>query len=203
MERFAIDKLNFGCGSDFIDGWLNIGLFNQSEIPYGIIARKNGALVLNLDVTAGLPVEENSIIYAYASHFIEHLSFKEGRLFLERCYKHMRQGGIIRLTFPDLELWVAKYYENDGQFFERYRSIFLGGVTAQARTKGEIFMSQVHNWGHQWGYDFESISHILSMAGFSQVSRRKVHESAIPDIENLEPISEGRLLETADVEATK
>ena len=64
-------------------------------------------------------------------------------------------------------------------------------------------MSQVNNWGHKWGYDFESMKRILEEAGFTDVKMKKPYESIIPNIKTIEPGSEGRLLETAYVEAKK
>jgi predicted SAM-dependent methyltransferase len=194
-------KLNVGCGDDLISGWLNIGL--SRDAAYGKITIKNEALVLNFDMTRELPIPENSVKYVYASHFIEHLTFQDGIAILQRCYKVMKKDGVIRLTFPDMELWINNYYENDLKFFERYRSLSLPGEKAVAVTKGEIFMSQVHGWGHKWAYDFESMRHILEKAGFTQIGRKKVFESLIPEIKDIEPGPEGRLLETGYVEAVK
>jgi len=198
----GIDKLNIGCGNTLLKGWLNIGLFPRS-FHYGSTKLQEGALVLHFDMIEELPIPEDSIKYLYASHFIEHLKFQDGIKVLERCYKTMKKGGIIRLTFPDMELWIKNYYEDNLEFFEKYKNIFLGGNNSIAKTKGEIFMSQVHNWGHKWNYDFESIKHILEKIGFSQVTKKKVFESLIPNINDIELKGEGRLIETCYVEAIK
>jgi len=70
-------------------------------------------------------------------------------------------------------------------------------------TKGEILMSQVHNWGHKWNYDFDSIKHILELAGFKNIQRMKVRESKLSDIKLLESVSPRRTMETCYVEAKK
>lgn len=196
------DKLNIGCGGNFVQGWLNIGLFSEREIPYGTTALRDGALFLNFDMTKELPLAENSIQFIYSSHFIEHINFNNGRVLLKRLYRVMKKGGIIRLTFPDLELWIKKYYKNDLSFFKKYKSIYLK-KKSYLTTKGQIFMAQVHVKGHKWGYDFESIKNILERAGFSQVKKKKAFNSLIPQIKLLESNSEGRLLETAYVEGVK
>lgn len=197
----GVDKLNVGCGDDLIKGWLNI--YFSRYTSYGSIIVKNGASMLNFDLTKELPIAENSVKYVYASHFIEHLTFSEGITMLQRCYRTMEKGGVIRLTFPDMELWIKNYYENNLQFFEKYKSLCLPGEKSIAETKGEIFMSQVHGWQHKWSYDFESMKHVLKIAGFSQVFKKKVFDSLIPDIKEIEPNSASRLLETVYVEAVK
>ncbi len=197
-----IDKLNVGCGDIFVENWLNIGLFgSKKKFPYGVITKKNNILVLNLDVTKGLPFKQNKISYIYASHFIEHISFIHGINFLKNSYAAMKKGGIIRLTFPKLELWTKKYCEQNQDFFKKYCQLTRSNV--ELKTKGEIFMSQVYGFGHHWNYDFESMKDILERAGFKNIRRKNPLESAISDIKKLEPMSELRLLETIYVEAEK
>lgn len=205
MDFNGIDKLHVGCGTYWVKGWLNIGLFKeQVGIPYGTAQVIDGAYVLHFDLTKELPIAEGSIRYIYASHFIEHLRFPDGIAMVGKWFGLMKKDGVLRLTFPDLELWIKNYYENNLAFFKQYKAIHLqDGEKALAETKGEIFMSQVHNWGHRWNYDFESIKHVLSKCGFTQIYRRNPFESLIPDIRMLEPDNPGRLMETAYVEAVK
>jgi len=203
-ELEGMDRLNIGCGDHCIRDWLNISLWRNEEIPYGTTKKIRGAVVLHFDVTNGLPLPRNSVKYVYASHFIEHLKFQEGIKFLKRCHKVMKKDGIIRLTFPDLEMWIRNYYEDNMKFFRDYsRLVKPYNEISGLKTKGEIFMSQVHNWGHKWNYDAESMKHILEKAKFRETETRKMFESRIPDIRKIEPSNPTRLLETAYVEAVK
>ncbi|MDP3920792.1 MAG: hypothetical protein Q8R76_08315 [Candidatus Omnitrophota bacterium] len=198
-------RIHVGCGEIFVPGWLNIGLLPSDRFPYAEMVRaQNGALALSFDVSDLLPIENDSLHYIYASHFIEHLKLETGITFLKRCYKMLNADGVLRLTFPDMELWVNKYYENDAAFFEGYKSIYLTPKRARhAQTKGQIFMSQVHGFGHRWNYDFDSMRNILEKIGFSHITRKGVWESELPDIDRLEPKEAGRIMETAYVEAHK
>lgn len=198
-----IDKLNLGAGGYLLKGWLNVSLYSEIGLPYGVARIRKGALVLNFDLREELPISEASLKYIYGSSFIEHLTFREAITVLEKCFRYLRKGGVIRLTFPDLELWVRNYHKNNLPFFNKYQSIYLGREKAIVKTKGEIFMSQVHGWGHRWGYDFESMRHLLEKAGFSQVAKKKAFTSLIPMIKAIEPKGEGRLLGTTYVEAVK
>jgi len=198
-----IDKLNIGCGDNFVKDWLNIGLF-PGRLPPGL-SKVKGCLVLYADITYGFrrPFNEHikDVQYVYASHFIEHIAFKDARKFLKIINVVMQKGGVLRLSFPDLELWIKKYCEDDKEFFKTYKSTYL--KTDKVKTKGEIFMSQVHNFGHKWCYDFESMEHILQLAGFKDIQKKDAFDSLIPEIKKLEPSEEGRLLESAYVECVK
>jgi predicted SAM-dependent methyltransferase len=197
----TFDRVNAGCGDLFTENWLNIGLFSNRFIPYGTVKQVGAAYVMHFDLTEDLPLEANAVQYLYASHFIEHLAFDQAQEFLRRCHRVMRQGGILRLTTPDLELWVRKYSENDLEFFERFYQIEQS--YPDLATKGQILVGQIRGWTHRWFYDYLSLEDILIRAGFSHVAKREALESSIPDIEKLEPCSEFRLMETLYVEARK
>ena len=197
----TFDRVNLGCGDLFVENWLNIGLFSNRFITYGTVKKVGAAYALHFDLTKDLPLETGTVVYLYASHFIEHLAFDQAHEFLRRCHRVMRQEGILRLTTPDLELWIRKYSENDLEFFERFYQIEQS-YPALA-TKGQILVGQIQGWTHRWLYDYSSLEDILVRAGFSHVAKRKALESLIPDIEKLEPRSEFRLMETLCVEARK
>ncbi len=234
-RKIGVDRVNMGCGTYWIENWLNIGLFSKNirlqrlqkrikkvgdryeltfdlkkdtpfEVPifYGTVKKLGNAYLLHFDLTHELPLQAQTIRYVYASHFIEHLRFQEGLTFLQRCYRIMTSGGIIRLTFPNLELWVKNYYENDLEFFQMYYKTFgYLHSGAELKTRGEILMHHFYNTGHKWGYDIESIQDILERAGFTHITSKAPCESSIPDIENLELRTYGRLMESLYVEAEK
>jgi len=198
------DKLNIGCGENFVENWVNIGLIDLPKGLYFLSKTKNSAPYVHFDITQEFPIRPNTIQFIYASHFIEHLNFPQALIFLKNCYTVTRSDGVIRLTFPDLELWNKKYMEDDLGFFTKYYDYTKhSNKLPELRTKGEIFMSQVHGWDHKWCYDFDSIKDILERAGYSEVVRKKAFDSSLPDIEKLEPDNQQRLLETIYVEAKK
>jgi predicted SAM-dependent methyltransferase len=115
----------------------------------------------------------------------------------------LEPGGTVRLCVPDLELWAKKYVNHEDSFFCKYRDFFLGGPSCELRTKGDIFMSQIYGWEHQWCYDYQSLSQMLSEAGFIKIGRKTVHESRIHDITVIECADEARVMETLYIEAQK
>jgi len=195
-----IEKLNVGCGPYLVKGWLNID--QERLIPQGRLLKDvSGILMLNVDVNNLDCIVPGSIRYIYASHFIEHLTHKDAINFLNKAYKWMMVGGVIRLTTPDLGLWIKKYYENDLAFFMEYHSLYLRNDTI--RTKGEIFMAEYENFGHKWIYDFEALKNIMNNAGFSRIQQKMEFDSLIPEIKEVEPKCEGRDMETFYIEAQK
>ena len=64
-------------------------------------------------------------------------------------------------------------------------------------------MAQCHGFGHKWNYDFESLKDIMEKAGFSKITKKAPLDSLMPEINELEPVNEGRVLETLYVEGQK
>jgi predicted SAM-dependent methyltransferase len=203
-DFIGFDHLHIGCGENIVDGWLNIGLFPKNRFPYNKLIKQGNAWILNMDIKMGIPVKKGSVKYIYASHFIEHLSFKEGYLFLKNCNGYMEKSGLIRLAFPNLKLWIKRYYENDYAFFQTYYASLKNYLKLPPlRTNGEVFMSLCYAWGHKWLYDAESMTDLLIRTGFAQIFEKKINVSLIPDIEKLELDLDIRRLETCYIEAIK
>lgn len=195
-------KINIGCGYSPIPGWLNIGLFGERDIPYGFIRKHSHCDVLHFNVLNNLPIKNESVKYIYAAHFIEHLRYNNGIDVFKLIYNYLEKDGILRLTFPDLQKWAKNYRQHNNAFFDEYRTKFLKHEVL-IKTNSEVFMSQIHGHGHQWGYDFESIKHFLGMIGFNNIQEKKISESNIPDIKMIEEDAIFRDFETTYVEAYK
>jgi predicted SAM-dependent methyltransferase len=196
------ERLNLGSGEQFLPGWLSVSLFSGK--PYSRVVPAGAGQALNFDLRDELPLAPGSLSYIYGSHFIEHIGFCDGLALFSRCARYLRPGGVLRLTYPDLGLWCEKYAAGDRDFFEKYRRLNLAGQDyAAARTNGEILMAQLRGWGHMWAYDLETMRLRLAEAGFSKVEKRAHRRGALSDIEALEPALEGRLMETAFVEAVR
>ena len=195
-----IDRLHVGCGNVLLEGWLNI--FFEPREEYGRLRQENNAWLLNYNLLKVWPINDGTIQYVAGSHFIEHLDLNHGIAFLKECYCVMKKGGVIRLSCPDLELYARSYINRNHNFFNQ--SLIREGCTFKAaQTYGEIFIAKAYDSGgsHKWFYDFESLQHIMQLAGFVHVKRCQRLEGQMPDLEMLEPI--GREIETVYVEATK
>ena len=73
----------------------------------------------------------------------------------------------------------------------------------QAETPGEILAAKAYDSGgsHKWFYDFDSLKHILKLAGFDEIQRCQRLEGKLPDLNDIELAQ--RELETVYVEAVK
>jgi predicted SAM-dependent methyltransferase len=90
-------KLNFGCGSRYRKGWVNIDF--ASDDP----------AVMKCDLNATLPFPDECFSFVYSSHVLEHFSRAAGCRLLCECNRIMKSGAAIRCVVPDLELMVNHY----------------------------------------------------------------------------------------------
>jgi ubiquinone/menaquinone biosynthesis C-methylase UbiE len=198
-------KMNLGCGNKFFPGYLNVGFW--ADLGSGLVYKDpngiNGAVMLNHDLSQGIPAEDNSLDVIYHSHFIEHLSYQEAWAFLKECYRVLKPGGIHRAVVPDLEVWINAYNSNNKFLFEKYLEYGLRGDSYLYGTKAAVFMGMLHNHGHKCGWDYEMLHDVLSKVGFCDIKRVMWQESDITEIAVIEPYEGLRCLESFCVESTK
>jgi predicted SAM-dependent methyltransferase len=90
-------KLNLGCGSQLLEGYLNCDLYNPlAELKCD--AKK-------------LPFDDNSIEEIYSFHLIEHFDFHEAFVVLKEWYRVLQEGGKLYIETPDL-LGTCKRFIN-------------------------------------------------------------------------------------------
>jgi anaerobic magnesium-protoporphyrin IX monomethyl ester cyclase len=161
--------LHLGCGGRLLDGWLNIDL---KKIP-GVIQMK---------LPEGLHrFEDASMRLIYASHFLEHLDYPEEALStLKECHRLLIPDGTIRLVVPGIEKIIRAYCDNDKIFFESQKHFHPSWCT----TKLEHLMYALQQDGeHKYGYDFETLKKLLSLAGFRHIIESDYNESLCNDLQ--------------------
>lgn len=182
MERLY---LNIGCGQKKIDGFVNLDLEPGADVQ--------------VDVTHGLPYENNSVQGIYSEHFIEHLSKAEALAFLRECRRVLVPNGATRLATPDLDEVIAKYM---GDWRDQPWLTDFGYEWIQNRC--EMLNVAMREWGHKWLYDEEELKAIAALAGLSFVRRCSIGESDNPMFKNLEYRQDSKLiLEFAKVRASE
>jgi len=198
-------KFHLGCGIIFLKNYLNIGFWTNLE-QNKLYANPNGVVdtvLLNFDLTNGIPASDNSLEVVYHSHMLEHLTNNEGIEFLRECNRVLQPGAIMRLLVPDLENFSKKYVEGDDFFFDAYRKEALDNDRNLYPTRGAVFMGMLHNHGHKMGYDFETLQYVLKQTGFTNVKKTMFQESQLTDIQEIEPYAPLRAAESLCIECIK
>ena len=172
-------KLHIGCGQVKLAGWINI---DESLHP--------SITDVQLDITKGLPYDDNSCSLIHHEHFLEHLSAEAGLNFLKECYRVLKSGGVMRIAIPSLDLIIEKYYlgnwkDQDWLKWPEYQFI---------KTRAEMLNISFRWWGHQWLYDREELHRRLREAGFTIIRDVEWGNSEITELRNLETRGDSLLI---------
>ena len=67
-----VRKLHMGCGTNYLNGWLNTDLYPNAKR-------------ISLNVAQGFPFEDNTFDFAFTEHVIEHMPYLCGQNMLKEC----------------------------------------------------------------------------------------------------------------------
>lgn len=143
-------RLHVGCGRARLEGWVNID--NQDLPGVDVVA----------DVTGGLEFTDCAAVYA--EHFLEHLRIDHAVDFLAEAHRVLAEGGLIRLSTPNLD-WV---------WLTHYR------LEAEPAEKVEMAVHlnrAFHGWEHQFLWNREILAEALAATGFEAVEWCRYRES--------------------------
>lgn len=125
-----------------------------------------------MDATQPWPYRD--VDFIYAEHFLEHLTLDRALAFLIHAGNSLRQGGIVRLSTPNLE-WVIHTHFKTGPV-ERDKRLMDTLKTNRA----------FHGWGHQFLYSGEMLLHILEQLGYADIKLCAYGQSDHPELVSIE-----------------
>lgn len=175
--------VNFGCGPNALQGWVNLD-----------VARGEGIDIV-WDLRHGLPFADGSCAALFGEHVIEHVPKEAAEKLLRECHRVLQPGGVLRLSTPDAGRYLRSY-AGDGEFlrhpaFPGPYETPLDRINHMMREDGQ----------HLWVYDAESLLLLFRKAGFSTALEKKFGESTDPRMQQID--SEGRAFESLYVEGVK
>jgi predicted SAM-dependent methyltransferase len=173
-------KLNIGCGPNLKNGWVNIDLVPNVDLP--------------LDMRDPIPLEDGCATLIYSEHFLEHLDYPADAMrFLRECQRLLQPGGVISIGVPDTR-WPLESYAGvkDGEYFSLVKKHWHPDWCHTPMEHINYHFRQ--DTEHRFAYDFETLGHALKQAGFGNI-RERGFDGALD--------SEQRKMGTLYVEAAK
>jgi predicted SAM-dependent methyltransferase len=158
------DRLHLGSGERILDGWANIDI--------------SGLRTITWDLRKPLPLAKGQVRFVYTEHFVEHIEREDAVRLLSRVRGAMAQGGVLRVSTPDLAKLVADYQAGHVIKMEH------GGWFPE--TPCRMINEGMRYWGHVFVYDEPELVALLKECGFSDIRRVKWGESDHPELRNLE-----------------
>lgn len=178
-------NLHLGCGPVYLEGWINIDVYQKGYTHLASIQpssafldynrttldryykykwgeRKGDFVVVDqyMDLSkTPYPFEEDSVDKILVVNTFEHFSIHEGKELLKEWYRILRRGGILLTDVPDL-IGTFKLLEKAKSLDEMNWAIRL------------IYGSQKNPYSfHKWGYTFATLFKLLSDIGFKNIER--------------------------------
>lgn len=138
-------KLNLGCGSDYLDGYVNVDAYTDSKVDarYNIIE---------------LPYEDNTVDEIRAFHVIEHFNYRDGQKALKEWLRVLKPGCRLHLETPDFLESCKEFINQD----ERGRVNLYGHFFSASWIPGHV---------HYFLFTESQIRAELNWAGFGMVNR--------------------------------
>jgi len=139
------------------NGWVTLDVTDNCDIYW--------------DLMKGLPFPDESISKIYFSHFLEHLSFKEGQKILDDCFRVLVPCGTISVCVPNARLYIESYIKNeplDTNYFFEFTPAYNN------TTKIDYVNYTAYMDGHHhYMFDEENLIYILKSRGFKDAHLRE------------------------------
>lgn len=194
-------KLNIGCGTSGILGWVNIDNSPSillSRLPFGrrIFRTPDWPRdVRRADVRKRIPFADSSVSYIYSSHTFEHFTYEESLAVAKECFRVLKPGGILRIVVPDLGTMVRDYLADTSNPKASHR--FIGRLLLTGNVR-DVLHPGAH---HKQMFDAASLVQLLREAGFQSPTMSSFGNSLIPEISTID--LESRRSESLYVESVR
>ena len=123
------------------------------------------------DLRKGIPFPNDSISKIYSYHFLEHLSFKDGRQFLLECRRVLIPGGFFSICVPNARLYIEAYLGGD-QLDETRYLVYRPAFNNTTRIDYVNHIAYMDGQ-HKYMFDEENLLHVLKLTGFKNVRSRR------------------------------
>lgn len=152
-------RLNWGCGSHVLPGWINTDVKETPEVD------------LIADIRKGLPLEDDSIEYAVSIHALPELEYGAVVPALRELKRVLKPGGVLRLVLPDLQKAIDAYARRDHRYFRL--------VEEDAATLGGRLITQILWYGYSRTlFTSDFTAELLAKAGYVDVVSCQPHRTA-------------------------
>lgn len=183
INNNEVKKLQIGCGSNLLKGWLNTDLNGSGSIVF-------------LDAGSTFPIQSDSFDYIYSEHLFEHLTVYQQINMLVEGNRILKKGGIMRIATPSLDflfnlysnphtiehLDYVDYYINASPYLKSVREF----VVAKKEHHNYVVNNFFKAWGHQMIHDFSSLKELAIQCNYTSVRECKVGESEVSFLQDIE-----------------
>jgi predicted SAM-dependent methyltransferase len=145
-------KLNLGCGSRPLEGYINIDQDDLAAMRARYPTRTfDDSLTIETYDIFNLPYPDNSVDEVRAESMLEHLSFVEEGKFFHEVRRVLKSGGIVNISVPNFEKIFQAWLNAKDEWREFYRT------DREAIERNHWFGHYSTRPNQRWGYLMASI----------------------------------------------
>ncbi len=163
------DKIHYGCGTSYFENWINVDLYDKSNVVYNQFEKNEKQNYLQMNLTEKHFFTNDLFEFGFSEDFLEHLRQEDSIIFLMECFRTFKRGGVLRLSFPGLENVLLKHYRKD----EKNRA-YIGKFEAYSA------------WDHIHFYSKEEIETVSKHIGFSEIEFKSFGESEHKELRGID-----------------
>lgn len=151
-------KVHYGCGSNLIEGWLNIDLYKSLARNYRYV-----------NLLEKHPFRDKSVGFGFSEDMLEHITQAESIFFLGEVFRTLVPQGVMRLSFPGLEGVLERHYS----------------PASETRVRQGEFEAYSF-WDHIHFYAKDELTLVAKHIGFSRIDFVEYGQSRHPELCNLD-----------------
>jgi len=152
-EQESYMKINFGCGNNVLDGWVN----HDADV----------------DITTRLPFEDGVARFILCEHAVEHIGQKQAIGFFKECHRILRRGGVARIIVPSIAQIWSRGTQDYFQFTTNWQP--------DANIRGAM-SNIIYQHGHVSIWNASLLEALLFYAGFDKIEPRTPGKSIWPEL---------------------
>ncbi|MCC5884908.1 MAG: methyltransferase domain-containing protein [Gammaproteobacteria bacterium] len=186
-SELGVSGLICGSGSHLCAGWLNVDgaplrsgdkvLSAAGRVTQLLDANATPHYYLQHDCTEPFPLPDASVARVHSEHMIEHLTLAGGIAWLKEMRRVLQPGGVLRVTTPDLQRYVAGYLDPEQAFYREHQQHLSDvrmegylGLPSIPERRAWMINQIFRYYGHLWIYDLDELVHAATEAGFRPVA---------------------------------
>lgn len=124
-----------------------------------------------MDIARPFPFDDATFDGILFQHVLEHFPRIMGVEILSECRRILAPGGMLRIAVPDAERVIRNYVENP-------RELMAHRHAETGLPMESVNLYAYQRYEHQCLYDFALLRRSLEEAGFTEITRRNLHEGA-------------------------
>ena len=167
-DTFGLNRIQYACGPKFLKDWVNVD-FYPPDVMKTRFKMPGDIVYFQADLGLRQPFGDETFSFAYTEDFIEHLSQADSIIFLNECYRVLKESGVLRMSFPGLDGVLMRHFNA-----REYK------VLAQGKRDAFDQFQHIHF------YSREELSLVAHHIGFSSVRFVEYGQSDYEPLQNRE-----------------